>query len=88
MIRDIRSNTSVRGTPMEQLQGKIHRVRQHIRGWVKNTGGQYKKEKKNILNTLDVLDQKKAENVPLSANELDLKQYLNKTCIIVTGGRS
>jgi hypothetical protein len=46
---------------MEQWQGKIHRVRQHIRGWVKNAGGQYKKEKKNILNTLDVLDQKKKQ---------------------------
>jgi hypothetical protein len=61
---------------MEQWQGKIHRVRQHLRGWPKNTSGQNRKEKKNILNTLDELD-KKVENTPLSSNEIDIKQYLN-----------
>jgi hypothetical protein len=76
MIRDIWSNTSSGNIPMERWQSKIRRVRQYLRGWAKNTSGQYKKEKKNILNTLDELD-KKAENIPLSPTELDLKHYLN-----------
>jgi hypothetical protein len=49
---------------MEQWQGKIRRLRKHLRVWAKNTSGQYKKEKKNILDTLDVLD-KKAESMLL-----------------------
>jgi hypothetical protein len=63
MVSDIWSNTTVGQTPMERWQGKIRRVRQHLRGWVKNISGQYKKEKKEILNTHDVLD-KKAKTVP------------------------
>jgi hypothetical protein len=42
----------------------------------KNMSGQHKKEKKEILNTLDTLD-KKAESCPLESNEWDYKQYLN-----------
>jgi hypothetical protein len=42
----------------------------------KNTSGQYKKEKKEILNTLDTLD-KKAENTPLRSEEISIKQCLN-----------
>jgi hypothetical protein len=38
--------------------------------------GQYKKEKKHILNTLDFLD-KKVESTRLDANEIGLKQYIN-----------
>jgi hypothetical protein len=38
--------------------------------------GKYKKEKKEILNTLDTLD-KKAETCPLDSHERDYKQYLN-----------
>jgi hypothetical protein len=38
--------------------------------------GHHKKEKKEILTTLDVLD-KKAENIPLQRDEINLKQCLN-----------
>jgi hypothetical protein len=76
MIRDIWSNTSFEGSPMEEWKGKIHRIRQYLRGWAKHTSGQYKKEKKRILNTLDGLD-KNAETTHLSMNEIDLKHYLN-----------
>jgi hypothetical protein len=38
--------------------------------------GQYKKEKKEILNILDDLD-KKAKNSPLEAHERDLNKFLN-----------
>jgi hypothetical protein len=60
---------------MENWQAKIRKLRQHLRGWAKNVSGAYKKEKKGILNSLDVLD-KKAEVFVLLAQELDLKQYL------------
>jgi hypothetical protein len=75
MVRDIWMNTTVGCTPMERWQGKIRRLRQHLRGWTKNISGQYKKEKKEILNTVDILD-KKAENIPLQPEELNLKQCL------------
>jgi hypothetical protein len=76
MINEIWTNTVVGRTPMERWQGKIHRLRQHLRGWAKNVSGQYKKEKKEILNILDLRD-KKAEHTPLQADELNVKQCLN-----------
>jgi hypothetical protein len=76
MIREIWSSTTFGHTPMEKWQGKFRRVRQSLRGWVKNISGQYKKERKEILNTLDKLD-KKAERVTLELHEIDYKQFLN-----------
>jgi hypothetical protein len=61
---------------MEKWQGKICRLRQYLRGWAKITSDQYKKEKKEILNTLDSLD-KKEEHAPLWAEEISIKQCLN-----------
>jgi hypothetical protein len=72
MVRDIWENTVVGQTPMERWQGMIHRLRQYLRGWAKNTSGQYKKEKKEILKALDTLD-KKAEHTPLQPNEINIK---------------
>jgi hypothetical protein len=74
--RDDKGNLVQSLNPMEHWQEKIRRVRQYLRGWAKHTSGQYKKGKKEILNTLDSLD-KKVETMPLDANELGLKQYLN-----------
>jgi hypothetical protein len=76
MVRDIWMNTIVGTTPMERWQGKIRMLRQPLRGWAKNISSQYKKEKKEILNTLDILD-KNAENAPLQLEELNIKQCLN-----------
>jgi hypothetical protein len=76
MIRDLWSSTTYGQTPMERWQRKIRRVQQYLRGWMKNVSVQYKKEKKEILNTLDSLD-KKAESCPLESDEWDYKQYLN-----------
>jgi hypothetical protein len=76
MIRGIWSSHMVGNNPIERWLGKIRRVRHYLRGWVKNMSDQYKKEKKHILNNLDLLD-KKAESTPLDANEIGLKQYLN-----------
>jgi hypothetical protein len=64
MVKDIWENTVDGQTLMERWQGKIRKLRQYLRGWVKNTSDQYKKEKKEILNTLDSLD-KKAGHTPL-----------------------
>jgi hypothetical protein len=64
MVRDIWTNTLVGSTPMERWQGKICRLRQYLRGWAKNMSDQYKKEEKEILDTLDGLD-KKAKHTPL-----------------------
>jgi hypothetical protein len=47
-----------------------------LRGWAKNISGQYKKEKKEILDTLDGLD-KKAKHTPFHAEEINIKQCLN-----------
>jgi hypothetical protein len=72
MIRAIWTCTTFGQTPMERWQGKIHRVRQYLRGWAKNVSGQYKKEEKEILNTLDTLD-KKAEIWQFDHQERDYK---------------
>jgi hypothetical protein len=45
MIREIWSNHTEGNNPIECWQGKIRRVRQHLRGWAKNTSGKCKKEK-------------------------------------------
>jgi transposase len=76
IVRDIWTHTVGGCTPMERWQRKICRLRQYLRGWAKNTSRQYKKEKKEILNTLDMLD-KKAEHTPLHADEINTKQCLN-----------
>jgi hypothetical protein len=46
-----------------------------LRGWAKNVSVSNKKEKKGLLDKLDVLD-KKAEVSLLSAQEADLRQCL------------
>jgi hypothetical protein len=76
IVRDIWTHMVVHCTLMEIWQGKIHRLRQYLRGWAKNISGQYNKEKKEIINTLDTLD-KKAEHTPLQAEEINIKQCLN-----------
>jgi hypothetical protein len=59
-----------------RLKAKIRRLRQHLRGWTKNVSEANKKEKKGLLDKLDMLD-KKAEMSLLSAQETDLKQFLH-----------
>jgi hypothetical protein len=75
-VRDIWRHVVGCCTPMEIWQRKIRRLRQYLRDWAKNTIGKYKKDKKEILNTLDMLD-KKIEHIPLDANEINIKQCLN-----------
>ena len=61
---------------MEKWQAKIRRLRQYLQGWAKNESGTNKKEKKELLNKLDVLD-KKEEHTSLSQQELDVKFCLS-----------
>jgi hypothetical protein len=37
------------GTPLQWWEHKIQRVRQFLRGWAKNTSGEYKKEKVDLI---------------------------------------
>jgi hypothetical protein len=76
MIKDLWTQIVAYGTTMERWQIKIRRVRQYLRGWAKNVSGHYKKEKKRMLDKLDELD-KKAELIPLTQDELNLKHALN-----------
>ena len=75
MVKEVWESVDPGPTPMETWQTKIRRLRQHLRGWAKNTSGILKKEKKKILDKLDSLD-KKAETCILSPQKVDLKQYL------------
>jgi hypothetical protein len=59
---------------------KIHWLRQYLRGWAKNVSRQYKKEKREILITLDALD-KKTEHTPLQPEEINIKQCLSNRLV-------
>jgi hypothetical protein len=61
---------------MRCCQAKIHRLRQHLRGWAKNVSGANEKEKNGLSDKLDELD-KKVEVSLLSTQEADLKQCLH-----------
>ena len=69
-------------SPLERWQNKILRLRQHLRGWAKHTAGAYRKEKKRLLALLDDLD-KKAENAPLSDQDINLKHYLKERLVLL-----
>lgn len=64
-------------TSMERWQGKNRKLRKFLRGWAKNVSGHNKKEKKVILEKLDVMD-KKAKSGFLSTTELDTRNFLRK----------
>jgi hypothetical protein len=53
------------------VAGKMRRLRRHIKGWHINVEGAYRKEKKMLLERLDILD-KKEEHTPLTVQ----KKYL------------
>jgi hypothetical protein len=55
-------------SPIETWQKKIRHLRQFLRGWARNTSGDYKKEKERLLNIIDSLDIK-TETSPLSDSE-------------------
>ena len=59
MVKEIWSGVDEGNTPVECWQAKIRCLRKHLRGWAKHTSDAYKKEKKELLNKLDLLDKKK-----------------------------
>jgi hypothetical protein len=60
---------------LEKWQAKIRKVCQYLRGWAQHTSGILKKKNKEIISKLDEID-KRAESVPLSTSELDLRNFL------------
>ena len=80
MVANIWQSENSGCSPLERWQNKLRRLRQHLRGWAKHTAGTYRKEKKRLLAILEKLD-KKAEAIPLSAQELDLKHYLKESLV-------
>ena len=58
MVKEVWESENLGSTPLERWQAKIRKLRQHLRGWAKNTSGVLKKEKKKILDILDSLDKK------------------------------
>jgi hypothetical protein len=64
---------------MKHWQSKIRRLRQHLLGWAKNISGANQKEKKELLDKLDMLD-KTAEAGLLMPHEVDhrLSQMLRE----------
>jgi hypothetical protein len=59
----------------------MRRLRRHIKGWHINVEGAYRKEKKMLLDKMDILD-KKEEHTPLSVQEkemqVDIHQRIKK----------
>jgi hypothetical protein len=46
MVANIWQSENSGSCPLERWQSKIHRLRQHLRGWASNIVGSYKKERK------------------------------------------
>jgi hypothetical protein len=65
---------------VEIWQIKNRALRRYLSGWAKNMNGAYKKEKKDITNKLDELDEK-AESTMLLPHEVNLKHCLNARVI-------
>ena len=82
MVANIWQSENFGCSPLERWQNKIRRLRQHLRGWAKHTAGAYRKEKKRLLALLDDLD-KKAENAPLSDQDINLKHYLKERLVLL-----
>jgi hypothetical protein len=47
MVANIWRSENSRSSPLQRWQSKIRGLRQHLRGWVSNMAGSYKKEQKN-----------------------------------------
>jgi outer membrane protein TolC len=76
MVKEICESGTDEEDSMRRWQYKIRRLRKQLRGWAKNVSGVNKKEKKGLLDKLDMLD-KRAEASLLSAQEANLKQCLH-----------
>jgi ubiquitin len=77
MVTSIWEHETRGNNSREKWQNKIRDVRQHLRGWAKNTAGTMKKEKVQLTKLIDDLD-KKAEVTRLSPNELAMKAFINE----------
>jgi hypothetical protein len=62
---------------IDKWQEKMRRLRRHIKGWHINVEGAYRKEKKMLLDKMDILD-KKEEHTPLSVQEKEMQVDMHK----------
>jgi hypothetical protein len=68
---------------MEKWQAKIRCLRQNLMEWAKNMSVTFKKQKNELLITLDNLD-KKVEHTLLSPQKIDMKQcFLNRLAELI-----
>jgi hypothetical protein len=80
MVKDIWESVTNEQDSMRRWQAKICRLQQHLRAWAKNVSGANRKEKRGLLDKLDMLN-KKAEVSVLSVQVADLKHCLhNRLC--------
>jgi hypothetical protein len=61
---------------IDKWQEKMRRLRRALKGWHINYEGEYRREKKSLLEKLDALD-KKGEYIPLSTEEKELQVNLH-----------
>jgi hypothetical protein len=59
------------------VAGKMRRLRRHIKGWHINVEGAYRKEKKMLLEKMDILG-KKEEHTTLSVQEKEMQIDMHK----------
>jgi hypothetical protein len=76
-VADVWNKETKGGTPLQQWQHKIQRIKQFLRGCARNTSGNYRKEKANLIKKTEELDIK-AETQVLSCSEFDLKHCLKE----------
>jgi hypothetical protein len=76
MVKEILESVNNEEDSMRRWHSKIRILQQYLMGWTKNVSRMNKKEKKGLLDNLDLLD-KKSEASLLSTQEVDLKQCLH-----------
>jgi hypothetical protein len=69
MVREIWDSVDDLDDKFKSWQSKIRILRQHLRGWVKNVSGANKKEKKELLDKLDVLDMRAESWIVICAGD-------------------
>jgi hypothetical protein len=58
IVRESWNSVTLHKYDIDKWQEKVRRLRRHIKGWHINIEGAYRKEKKMLLDKMDVLDKK------------------------------
>jgi hypothetical protein len=70
MVQEIWESVTDEVDSMRHWQAKIRRLHQHLRGWAKNVSGANRKEKKGLLDKLDLLEKKAEVSVYLFKKQI------------------